>query len=52
MCVLGVGFGGGGGLKLRDVLYFPARRLEVYAGLIFSFQTKKIIFNMNSFHRL
>lgn len=46
------GGGGGGGLKLRDVLYFPARRLEVYAGLIFSFQTKKIIFNVNSFHRL
>lgn len=39
-CVLWGGVWKRGGLKLREILYFPARRVEVYAGLILSFQTK------------
>lgn len=39
VCVMGVGLGEGG-LKLREILYFPARRVEVYAGLFSSFRQK------------
>ena len=39
-CVLWGGVRRRGGLKLREILFFPARRVEVYAGLILSFQTK------------
>ena len=40
LCVVGQGLGAVDSLKLRQILNFPARRIEVYAGLILSFQTK------------
>lgn len=33
-------WGVGWGLKLREILNFPVRRVEVYVGLIFNFRTK------------